>query len=128
MIQRRAFMMASAGLLLGMSTAMAMEPYSKASFDQMLASGQPMIVHVHATWCPVCKAQEPTLAALANDPETRGAKQIRVDFDKDKAFLAQFNVPSQSVILVFKGGKETGRVAGQSQMAAVKPALVTALR
>jgi thioredoxin-like negative regulator of GroEL len=125
---RRQFLAAAAALVLTAPAAMAMETYSKAVFDQMMASGQPVVVHVHAAWCPVCKAQEPTLASLARDEATRGAKQVRVDFDKDKDFLRAHNVPSQSVILVFKGGKETGRVAGRSKMDEVKPVIVAGLR
>lgn len=128
MINRRQIFAAATALVLSASAASAMDAYSKAAFDQMIASGQPVLVHVHATWCPVCKAQEPTLSSLATDPETRAAKQVRVDFDKDKDFLAAHKVGSQSVILVFKGGKETARIAGQSRMDAVKPVVVAGLK
>jgi thiol-disulfide isomerase/thioredoxin len=125
---RRQFLAATAALFLAIPAASAMEPYSKAAFDRMIASGEPVLVHVHASWCPVCKAQEPTLSSLATDPATKAARQVRVDFDKDKDFLAAHKVGSQSVILVFKGGRETGRIAGQSRMDAVKPVVVAGLK
>jgi thioredoxin 1 len=130
MHRRNLIVMAAAALATAVAAApaFAMETYTKASFDRLMAAGQPVIVHVHATWCPVCKAQEPTLATLARDEATRGATQVRVDFDKDKEFLRANNVPSQSVILVFKGGKETGRIAGKSRMDEVKPVVVAAIR
>jgi thiol-disulfide isomerase/thioredoxin len=128
MILRRQLLAAAAALALSATAASAMEPYSKAAFDQMMASGEPVLVHVHASWCPVCKAQEPTLSSLATDPATKAARQVRVDFDKDKDFLAAHKVGSQSVILVFKGGRETGRIAGQSRMDAVKPVVVAGLK
>lgn len=96
--------------------------YSQAAFDQALAAGQPIVVHVHADWCPTCRAQQTSFNAIGT-PGFRGARLIRVDFDTDKAFLQRFNVRSQSTILVFKGGREVSRLVGQGSREAITQAL-----
>lgn len=96
--------------------------YQANNFQQTLASGAPIVVHVHADWCPTCRAQLSAFSALGAQA-FRGARLIRVDFDADKAFLQQYNVRGQSTILVFKGGREVGRIVGQSSREAVAQVL-----
>lgn len=43
-------------------------PYSQSRFDTLSASGQPVLLAVHASWCPTCKAQRPILDALMAKP------------------------------------------------------------
>ncbi|MDQ2079219.1 thioredoxin family protein [Xanthobacteraceae bacterium Astr-EGSB] len=86
--------------------------YSPASFDAAVKSGAPVIVHVHADWCPTCRAQAPTLQAMAGESAYAKARFIRVNFDKDKDFLTGHKISQQSTVLVFKGGKEAARFTG----------------
>lgn len=84
--------------------------YDAASFDKAIADGKSVIVHVHADWCPTCKRQQPTIKSLSADPDLSAVEFVEVNFDKHKDFLKANRVPSQSVILIFKGGKEVGRL------------------
>lgn len=101
--------------------------YDAASFKALLASGAPIIVHVHAVWCPTCKAQMPTLLEMAADPAFGAVKFVRVDFDQDLDFLKAYRVPSQSFILVMKGGKEVTRFAGVTNPAQIRQKIGQAL-
>ena len=94
--------------------------YTAQSFDAALKSGSPVIVHVHADWCPTCRAQAPTLQSMSGEPTYAKAKFIRVIFDKDRDFLTAHKVSSQSTILVFKGGKETARFSGVTDAAQLR--------
>jgi hypothetical protein len=38
--------------------------YTPAAFDAAQKAGRSMLVEIHATWCPTCKAQAPILADL----------------------------------------------------------------
>lgn len=127
MVTRRATLALAATVLL-IGPAAALETYDKAKFDAALKSGAPLVVHVHADWCPVCRRQQPILSSLATDAATSAAKQFVVNFDKDKAFLSANNVPSQSVILVFKGGKETARLAGETDAGKIKSTIVAGIK
>src|SRR5258708_32463718 len=40
--------------------------YDAKSFAAAQAAGKPILVEIHATWCPTCKAQAPILSNLEN--------------------------------------------------------------
>lgn len=87
-------------------------PYEAAAFSRLIASAAPIVVHVHADWCPTCRAQQPTLQSLARDPALASVRFVRVDFDRDRDFLRAHRVSSQSTILVFRGGRVVTRMIG----------------
>lgn len=95
------------------------QPYKKADFDKLLASGQPVLVHVHADWCPTCKRQLTVLGPMLNDPSNAKIMAITVDFDKETAFKQANKVGSQSTLIVYKGGKEVARSVGATDVAAI---------
>lgn len=83
--------------------------YSAAQFASAQKAGKTIVVDVHATWCPTCKAQAPILDRLRSHAKLKRAMFVKVDFDKEKVFLREHRIPRQSTILVFKGGRETAR-------------------
>ena len=95
-----------------LSLASGFSPYSKAAFDAALKDSKPVLVHVHAEWCPVCKKQETVLGELSKTPEFSKLSAFVVDFDKETDFKKANNVGNQSLLLVFKGGKEVARSGG----------------
>ena len=100
------------GSSVALASAIGFEAYSREGFEAALKGSKPVLVHVHATWCPTCKKQEAVFNELAKTPEFAKLKPIRVDFDMDGDFKKAHNVTSQSIILVFKGGKEVARSGG----------------
>lgn len=86
-------------------------PYGRQAFEAALASGQPVLVHVHAEWCGYCKRQQPVLDRLAASDRLKNVAAFRVDYDTDRDFLRRFAVNGQATVLVFKDGKETVRSA-----------------
>jgi thiol-disulfide isomerase/thioredoxin len=101
--------------------------YEKAAFDRLVATGAPVLVHVHADWCPTCRRQEAVFKDLLADTGYAGISRVRVDFDKDTEFRAANKVNNQSVLIVFKGGREVARSAGQTGRAEIA-ALVDRIR
>jgi len=91
--------------------------YTPAAFADAQSAGKSIVVHVHAAWCPTCRAQMPTLDELKAELAASGVTFIRVDFDKDKEFLRTHRVSSQSTVLTFRGDKETGRSVAQTDRA-----------
>src|SRR3990172_11668611 len=45
-----------------------LQPFDAKAFQAAQASGKPVLVEIHADWCPTCKAQVPILDKLASDP------------------------------------------------------------
>jgi thioredoxin-like negative regulator of GroEL len=94
-------------------------PYSAEAFKAAQASGSPILVEIHADWCPTCKAQAPILDKLTADPKFKGLKIFRVDFDAMKSVVKQFGVQTQSTLIVFKGPIEQGRSVGDTREASI---------
>ncbi len=101
--------------------------YQPASFVKLLSTGGPVVVHVHADWCAVCKAQLPVMTSVLSGPKYKNVRAVRVNFDKDKQFLTDFKVLRQSTIIVFKGGKEIARLSYENDPARIEQTLEQAI-
>jgi thiol-disulfide isomerase/thioredoxin len=106
-------------VLIAPAMAGSFKPYQKADFDKLVASGQPVLVHVHADWCPTCKRQLTVLGPMLNDPANARIMAVTVDFDKEAAFKQANKVGGQSTLIVYKGGKEVARSVGATDASAI---------
>ena len=102
-------------------------PYDKASFAKANASGQWVLVHVHADWCSTCQAQKSALNELLTEPALKGVVPIVVNYDTDTDFKTAYKTPNRSTILLFRNGKEIGRVGGVTDKGDIKAFLITTL-
>jgi thioredoxin 1 len=93
--------------------------FSADAFKAAQASGSPILVEIHADWCPTCKAQSPILDKLTADPKFKDLKVFRVDFDAMKPVVKQFGAQMQSTLIVFKGPAEQGRSVGDTKEASI---------
>jgi thiol-disulfide isomerase/thioredoxin len=89
--------------------------FTQTEFDALNKAGKPIVVHVHADWCPTCRAQDPILSTLIKDPAFKDVNFLQVDFDAQKDIVKAFKVSQQSTLIVFKGGKEQARSTGDTQ-------------
>jgi len=98
-------------------------PFSADAFKAAQASGRPILVEIHADWCPTCKAQNPILDKLTADPKFKDLVVFRVDFDSMKPVVKQFGAQIQSTLIVFKGSAEQGRSVGDTRQASISALL-----
>jgi thioredoxin-like negative regulator of GroEL len=94
-------------------------PFSTEAFKTAQASGSPILVEIHADWCPTCKAQRPILDKLTAQPKFKDLKIFRVDFDAMKPVVKEFGAQMQSTLIVFKGTAEQGRSVGDTKEASI---------
>lgn len=115
---KRFLLTAAAALVLFAAVpAQAAEAFTQAAFQMAQDKGDKILLHVHAPWCPTCRAQDPGVAMLEkNRPEV---KVFRVDFDSQKDILRDLRVSSQSTLIAFVGKAETGRAVGVTDGAAI---------
>lgn len=82
-----------------------------ADFDaQVIRSGKPTLVYFGADWCGYCRLLHPRLDELAEcHPEYAF---YEVDADRYRALVREHRVRGLPTCLVFKNGRESGRVVG----------------
>jgi len=102
-------------------------PFSAEAFKAAQAAGRPVLIEIHAGWCPTCKAQTPIVERLTANPKFKDLKIFRVDFDDQKADVKAFGAQTQSTLIVFKGGAERGRSVGDTREASIGALLDKAL-
>lgn len=103
------------------------DPYTQEKLDALNRAGQPVLVFIYADWCPTCRAQEKILESLLPTEEFKGITTLRVDFDTQKEVVEAFGVRYQSTLIVFKGGREVGRVIGVTDRDSIESLLREAL-
>jgi thiol-disulfide isomerase/thioredoxin len=101
------------------------QTYQQAAFDAAQKSGEPILIFVEASWCPVCAKERPILQQLYGTSEFSNLHVFDVDFDKSKPLLRQLGVQMQSTLIVYHGPKETGRITGATDPAVIKRLLET---
>ncbi|CEP43334.1 thioredoxin [Paraclostridium sordellii] len=68
------------------------------------------IVDFFATWCGPCKMLSPVFEEI--DQNVEEAKFLKVDIDKSLDLARRFEVTTVPTVIVFKDGKEAGRLVG----------------
>lgn len=129
-MNRRQFLntLAAAAVLSPVTATLAMAgKFDQKAFAAAQAAGKPILVEVHAPWCPVCKAQAPILAKLKGEAKFKDMVSFQIDFDSQKDLLRQFNVQKQSTLIVFKGKQEAGRSTGDSNPGSIATLLSKAV-
>ena len=117
MVSRRTVMFAAAAASFAAAApalAATPQPFNDAAFTEAQKAGKPIFVAIHASWCPICKAQTPILAQLMADPKFKELVYFTVDFDSQKDLVRRFGARMQSTLISFKGATEEGRSVGDT--------------
>lgn len=120
-------LIAFGGFIQQTSAVAASTAYSDTAFQAAQASGVPILVEVHASWCPTCKAQAPIIDQLTSQDKFKDMKILRIDFDSQKAEVRKFGAQMQSTLIVFKGKSEVGRSVGDTKRDSIAALLDKAL-
>lgn len=95
-------------------------PYTAQAFHAAQHDGKPILVDIWASWCPVCKAQAPTISEIVADPAFKELVIYKVDFDAQKDVVREMGARMQSTLIVFHGAAEKGRSTGDTDPASIK--------
>ncbi len=113
-------------LLANFASALEIKPYTPESFASLQAGKQPVALHFHADWCPVCKAQAKVFEGWQGDASVPGTL-LRVNYDQEKELRRRMGVRTQSTVIAFKGSVEKARLAGETDAAALRAVLAAAV-
>lgn len=102
-------------VLLASAAAQAAEfPFTEQRFNALQQQGKPVLVFIHADWCPTCKKQEIILGEYLPIKEFQPLTVLKVDFDTQKDVVKGFAVEYQSTLIVFRDGSEKGRLTAST--------------
>lgn len=110
------------------SQAVEYRSFTSEAFAQAQAAGQPILVEVHADWCPTCRAQAPAIRRAAAASEFEDLVVFTLDFDRQTAERRALGVRAQSTLIAFRGRAETGRSVGDTDPSRIGALLRTAIR
>jgi len=87
-------------------------PLNDETFARTIAeSDVPVLVDFYADWCGPCKMMAPFVDEIAR--ERQGQVLVaKLDTDRAQRTSAGFNIRSIPTTIVFKAGKEAGRLTG----------------
>jgi len=74
---------------------------------EILQADKPVLVDFWASWCPPCRAMNPTIEALARD-----FKVCKVNGDTNQALASHDGISSIPSLLIFKDGKLVAQHVG----------------
>jgi thioredoxin 1 len=106
-----------------LSWAVAEMPFTPQAFEASQKQGQPILVHITASWCPICAKQRPILDRLEAEPRFKNLVVYNIDFDTQKDQVRAMGAQKQSTLIVFDGTAEKGRSTGETDPAAIESLL-----
>ena len=82
-----------------------------ANFDELVATGKPVVVDFWATWCGPCKKIAPEIEALAKEYEGQ-AIVGKCDVDSNDGLTGRFGVRNIPTVLYIKNGEVVDKQVG----------------
>ena len=93
--------------------------FDRAAFEAAQAQGRPILLDVHAWWCPVCGSQARPIKRLATPEAYPKLIVFRINYDTQKDVWRSFGVTKQATLLAIHGRRETGRLAYMTDKAKI---------
>ncbi|MEP9369648.1 thioredoxin [Xanthobacter sp. VNH20] len=96
---------------------MAVEKVSDQSFEQdVLKSGEPVVVDFWAEWCGPCRMVGPILDEVSGEL-TGKVKIVKLNVDENPETASKYGIMSIPTLLLFKDGKIASRQVGAAPKA-----------
>ena len=93
---------------------------------EVTESALPVLVDFWAPWCGPCKMVAPVLDELAREYAGK-LKIVKLNVDQNQQVAAQFGISSIPTLIMFKNGKESGKMIGFQSKDALKKMIAGSL-
>lgn len=81
------------------------------NFEELVATGKPLVIDFWATWCGPCKKIGPFIEALAKEYEGQ-AIIGKCDVEDNDDLTSKFGIRNVPTVLFLKDGNEVDRLVG----------------
>ncbi len=98
---------------------MTMEITDSSFQTEVTDSALPVLVDFWAPWCGPCKMVAPVLDELAQEYSEK-IKIVKLNVDQNQQVAARFGISSIPTLIMFKNGKEAGKMIGFQSKDALK--------
>lgn len=88
-------------------------------FDEIIKSGQLVLVDFFATWCGPCKQMHPVLEQLKSEMGD-AVRILKLDVEKNEELAYQYRIQSVPTLMLFRGGEVLWRESGAQPLATLK--------
>jgi len=102
--------------------------FNAEAFSEAKKANKKIALQFHAPWCPTCRVQQASLAALKKEPKYNSVLFLQAEYDSEKALKEKLGVKGQSAIILFQGEKEVSRsqgVTGKAELSAQLDRLIS---
>lgn len=89
---------------------------TESNFEELLATGKPIVVDFWATWCGPCKKIGPDIEALATDYEGQ-AIIGKCDVEENDGLAMRFGVRNVPTVIFIKDGQVVDKQVGAAPKA-----------
>ncbi|MBI2743845.1 MAG: thioredoxin [Chlamydiales bacterium] len=100
--------------------------FTEESFEKEIQDGV-TLVDFYADWCGPCRMLAPVLEKVARDVKGK-ARVAKIDVDAAQRIASNFKVTSIPTLILFKGGKEAGRIVGLKDAETLKQFVLDATK
>jgi thioredoxin 1 len=88
-----------------------METEKKETFNDIINSGQTVLVDFFAEWCGPCKMMQPILKELSGIV-AEDVRIIKIDVDRNPMVSSAFQIRGVPTLIIFKNGQVKWRQSG----------------
>jgi thioredoxin 1 len=92
--------------------------FSEESFDKEVSQGT-ILVDFYADWCGPCRMMNPVLEQLSQELKDK-VTIAKLDIDHAQNVAMTYQVTSIPTLILFKAGKEVGRLVGLKDAKAIR--------